>query len=367
MVWSSRKKVTIVLVVIVIALLSTVRLSTYGQSVQFDIEGNPAPSGIAAERLTSYPLTKVETLSIGTNGSAEIAGGYFVAFPKSVVPNGSLPSVVVNGYAVPHLSLTQDNSNYYVRFVTSGNPTKGEAAGTGYYNIAVVQFLPQSNDPLFYTSVLMVGLSMIIAVGLTISHGRRMASMGASREWPWTRIPPLVIFGSLISASTVLLPSAYLSPTHVVYALLLGLGVLLFIPLGATFTASVAGLLLAALYPSDFFFAFPVWLLYGALTDALVFWVRQFGESGELKPLSFVLAMIISGGTITFIDYLMVAGVGIIPADPTVLLSLHCPSVSLHCHPIEASLSIFGGVVGGSAATVFWRILRIRKRFLTPG
>jgi len=357
--WFSREKAAIVLVAIVIGLLSTVRLPTSGQSVRFDIESNPTSSGIAAERLTIYPLTMVETLSIGTNGSSVISGGYFITFPKSVVPNGSSPAVLVNGYIVPHMSYTQDATNYYVRFVAGGNPARGEAAGSGFYNIAVVQFVPQSN-PLLYISALMISFSFIVAAGLIISERRRLAGTGVNNRWSWGRIPLLLIFASGITASTSLLPSAYLSPSHIMYALLLGLGALLLFPVGATLTAASTGVLLTVLYPSEPFFTFPVWVLYGVLTDAVLLWVRPFSESGELKPAPVVLALIISGAAITFIDYLVVAGVGILPRDPTVLLSLHCPSVSLHCHPIEPSLSLFGGAVGGFAGTLIWRALKIR-------
>lgn len=152
-----------------------------------------------------------------------------------------------------------------------------------------------------------------------------------------------ILFGAAIFISKGLLPTPMDKMLIAIQALFLALGALLAKPLGATRVAVIGALLTAiirpALAPLTIIFA----IIYGVLTDVLIYSLRVEDAENNVRTGRLAAAMTISTAITGLLSYYLSSHVlGVIPRSPV----------------LEVAILIAGtisGLLGGYVAAIAWR------------
>ncbi len=157
------------------------------------------------------------------------------------------------------------------------------------------------------------------------------------------RVALAAIFGAVIFLSKTFLPSPIDKMFILVPALLLALGALVLGRMGATYVATVGGILTAlwriSMAPFTLIFA----VLYGLLVDSLFFILKIKTAEGNVKTSRLVASMTLS-----------TALLGVVSYYTTVHLAELLPKIPM----LELIILVMGtvnGMVAGYLASIIWR------------
>lgn len=156
------------------------------------------------------------------------------------------------------------------------------------------------------------------------------------------RVALAAIFGAIVFTSKVFAPAPYKDAFIVIQALLLGLGALLFIPLGATTVATIGGLLTATWSPQLAVFTVIFAAGYGLLIDSLIWLFKARKSRTEISARRFTLAITLSTVIIGLMAYGTTVALRLVPRNPTAEVFI-------------LAAGILTGLVGGYLGVVVWR------------
>ena len=156
------------------------------------------------------------------------------------------------------------------------------------------------------------------------------------------RIAIATLFGAMISVTKTFVPSPINKMLIVVQALLLALSALLLGKMGATYVASIGGVLTAswnlALAPFTLVFA----ILFGLLVDGFFFLFKVSTAEGRVETGSLVVAMTLSTMLVGVLSYYVTVHLmGLMPQNPL----------------LEAFILVMGtisGTIAGYLASTIW-------------
>jgi len=150
------------------------------------------------------------------------------------------------------------------------------------------------------------------------------------------------VFGVIIFVSKLVIPMPLDKALVIVQALFLALGSLLLGPLGATFVSTVGGLL-TAIWRAPFApFTLAFAILYGVLTDALVFAFKA-KTSTDVRTWRLIVAVTVATTVVGLASYYVTAHVlTLLPRNPILELAIIIAGVA-------------NGLAGGYLAATIWR------------
>ena len=89
-----------------------------GTIVELAISGNVIGSQMTNVAITTNQSASTTTLSFTITGQSGTTGFGNVTIPRSAIPYGTTPAVIIDGQSVSNQGYTQDSSNYYVWYTT---------------------------------------------------------------------------------------------------------------------------------------------------------------------------------------------------------------------------------------------------------
>ena len=156
------------------------------------------------------------------------------------------------------------------------------------------------------------------------------------------KVAVATLFGALMFATATILPSPIDKMFIVVQALPLALGALLLRRLGATYVATVGGVLTAlwrtALAPFSFVFA----LLYGLLVDGFFFIFNVYSDNGTVKTGRMIASMTISTALVGVLSYYVT------------VLSLNLLQRNFALEVAILAAGTLNGIVAGYLTSIIW-------------
>jgi len=156
------------------------------------------------------------------------------------------------------------------------------------------------------------------------------------------KVAVATLFGALMFATATILPSPIDKMFIVVQALPLALGALLLRRLGATYVATVGGILTAlwrtALAPFSLVFA----LLYGLLVDGFFFIFNVYSDNGTVKTGRMIASMTISTALVGVFSYYVT------------VLSLNLLQRNFALEVAVLVAGTLNGIVAGYLTSIIW-------------
>ena len=156
------------------------------------------------------------------------------------------------------------------------------------------------------------------------------------------RVAMATTFGVIIFASKIILPTPIDKMFVIIQALLLALGSLLLGRMGATYVATVGGLLTmiwrAAFAPFSLIFA----AVYGLMVDSSFYAFKVRMSHGDVKTSRLVASLTLSTLAIGLLTTYITVSIGLMPMIPILYL-------------IITIVGIINGVVAGYLASLIWK------------
>ena len=130
------------------------------------------------------------------------------------------------------------------------------------------------------------------------------------------RIAVATLFAAIIFVSKVALPSPLDKMLVIVQALLLSLSSLMLGRMGATYVATIGGLLTQIWRPAFFPFSLVFAVVYGLMIDGLFYSLKVKTPSGDVKTGRLILALILSTSIIGVLSMYVTVTLGFMPWSP---------------------------------------------------
>ncbi len=89
-----------------------------GSTVEFAIKGNITASQIFNAKITSNQSASTSTLSFTLTGPGGTTGFSNITIPKTTIPYGTTPLILIDGQQAPNQGYKQDANNFYVWYTT---------------------------------------------------------------------------------------------------------------------------------------------------------------------------------------------------------------------------------------------------------
>jgi len=121
------------------------------------LSGNMTSSQMADVKISANESAASTTLSLTVTGQSGDTGFCNMTIPKTAVPYGSAPTILIDNQPAVNQGYTQDTDNYYVWYTThfsthhvsivfssstsSPTPPSGPSQGLGWMQLAVVGVL----------------------------------------------------------------------------------------------------------------------------------------------------------------------------------------------------------------------------------
>jgi tryptophan-rich sensory protein len=148
------------------------------------------------------------------------------------------------------------------------------------------------------------------------------------------------LLGVVIFLSKTVVPSPINKVLSIVQALLLALSALLLGRMGATYVSMISGILTAFWQPNNALFNFVFAVLYGLLTDSLLFVFKVRNSKGNANAIRLTVTMTISTALVALISYYVALFFGLF--EPNVILEL------------GIIIGTLGGSAAGYLASIIW-------------
>ncbi len=136
-----------------------------GSIVNLEISGNITTSQISNLQINSNQTEQTTIVSFNVTGPSGTNGFSNMTIPKNTVPEGTTPTVYIDGEIAENQGYTEDNQNFYVWFITSFSQHRITIEFTGKTNPAYEQPL------LLYALAIFV--VVVIAAVLVFSKRRQ--------------------------------------------------------------------------------------------------------------------------------------------------------------------------------------------------
>ncbi|MEM2782016.1 MAG: hypothetical protein QXG45_04785 [Nitrososphaerota archaeon] len=143
-------------------------------------------------------------------------------------------------------------------------------------------------------------------------RGQKMTDAKASSK----RIAVAALFSVIVFVSKVALPSPLDKILVIVQALLLSLSSLMLGRLGATYVATIGGLLTQIWRPALFPFSLAFAVAYGLMIDGLFYMFKVKTPSGDIKLGRLVISLILATCTIGVLSMYATVMLGFMPWSP---------------------------------------------------
>ncbi|MEM2909461.1 MAG: hypothetical protein QXO01_00090 [Nitrososphaerota archaeon] len=161
------------------------------------------------------------------------------------------------------------------------------------------------------------------------------------------RIAAATLFGIIIFVSKVILPSPLDKLLVIVQALLLSLSSLLLGRMGATYVATIGGLLTQIWRPGFFTFSLVFAIAYGLTIDGLFYIFKVKTLSGDVRAGRLIVALTLSTGTIGILSMYVTVMLGFMPWSPWLYVAILMGGT-------------FSGALAGYLTLLLWRRYFIR-------